>query len=163
MRRVKRITLTVLVTILAALGYPTTGEAQDVPPIISVIDTTGLRQAVRLDPPKPPPPPPVLWTTEAVNGKCVGFQFLLGYYGTGWDPIRMSGIMHRESRCNPAADNPSSSATGLLQILSSHCRWLAQQMGEPCSAARLTDPVYNIRAGAVLWSEQGYSAWSQTL
>lgn len=115
--------------------------------------------AVRIDPPPPPPTPvvPVLWSYDWFGGRCVGFEFLLGHFSPGWDPVRMSRIMYRESRCQPWADNPTSSATGLLQILASHCGWLANRMHEPCN---LTDPVWNIRAGAVLWQEQGYDAWS---
>jgi len=117
-------------------------------------------QAVRLDPPPPVTAPvPDLFNTDSLSGRCVGAEFLLGHFSPGWDPIRMSRIMYRESRCQPAADNSSSTATGLLQILASHCPWLARQMGEPCSAARLTDPAYNVRAGATLWREQGYQAW----
>jgi hypothetical protein len=56
--------------------------------------------------------------------------------------------------------NRSSSATGLLQILASHCPWLAAQMGTTCSRDRLNDPHFNVRAAAVLWREQGYGAWS---
>ena len=123
---------------------------------------TATAPAVRLDPPVVVDigTPPVLFTTDSANGRCVGAEWMLGYFSPGWDVGRMSRIMYRESRCQPGADNANSTATGLLQILSSHCRWLAQQMGEPCSAARLTDPAYNVRAGAVLWREQGYGAWS---
>ena len=116
-------------------------------------------QAVRLNPPPPVQPVPDLFTPDSYNGRCVGAEFLLTHFSPGWDTVRMSRIAYRESRCQPAADNSQSTATGLLQILSSHCPWLARQMGEPCSAARLTDPAYNIRAGAVLWREQGYGAW----
>lgn len=114
--------------------------------------------ADRLDPPVVTAPPvPVLWSEEVVNGHCVGFEFLLAYFSPGWDVRRMSGIMHRESRCQPTVARSDSGSTGLLQILRSHCRWLTERMGEPCN---LTDPVWNIRAGAVLWREQGYGAWS---
>ncbi len=122
-------------------------------------------QAVRLNPPPPPPPPvviPVLFSSDSANGRCVGAEFLLGYFSPGWDVARMSRIMYRESRCDPTAHRTDSGSSGLLQILVSHCRWLQQQMGEPCSLSRLLDPTYNIRAGAVLWREQGYQAWAQT-
>jgi len=67
--------------------------------------------------------------------------------------------MYRESRCDPSADNPNSSASGLLQLLSSlHCGWLSRELG-PCN---LYDPEYNIQAAALLWQRSGYSAWSQT-
>jgi len=116
--------------------------------------------AVRLDPPPPAPVVveiPQLWSTDVVNGHCVGFEFLLGYYSPGWDARRMSGIMYRESRCQPTVARSDSGSTGLLQILRSHCGWLSSRVDGPCN---LTDPVYNIRAGAALWREQGYGAWS---
>jgi hypothetical protein len=50
----------------------------------------------------------------------------------------------------------------LLQILSSHCPWLARQMGTWCTRDRLTDPDFNIRAGAALWRDGGYRHWAQT-
>ena len=123
---------------------------------------TATGKAVRLNPPPPPPPTtlPVLFTSDSYAGRCTGAEFLLGYYSPGWDVARMSRIMYRESRCDPAVARSDSGSTGLLQILASHCPWLARQMGEPCTQARLKDPAYNVRAGAVLWIEQGYGAWS---
>lgn len=112
--------------------------------------------AVRLD----PVVAEVEWSTDSHAGRCVGMEPLLHRYSPGWDVARMSRIMYRESRCQPEVKNRRSSATGLLQILASHCRWLAEQMDEWCSMERLRDPVYNVRAGAVLWSEQGYRAWA---
>ena len=144
-----------LVAALALMVLPSGSALADIDHPIRD-PATGLMVATRLNPP-PKPVVPELFTTESANGACVGALFLLGYFSPGWDPARMSRIMYRESRCDPNADNPNSSATGLLQILSSHCPWLSRQMGEPC---RLTDPTWNIRAGAVLWREQGYSAWS---
>lgn len=121
--------------------------------------------AVRIDPPPAPPstealPGPPAGSSASAGGRCVGWEPLLAEYSPGWSVERMSRIMWRESRCQPAADNRHSSATGLLQILSSHCRWLAARMGEWCSAGRLTDADYNVRAAAALWLEQGYRAWS---
>jgi len=146
----------ILLGAVLALLAPAVAHADTDHPIND--PATGFMVATRLDP--PPPPAPVLFTTDALAGRCVGAEFLLGYFSPGWNVERMSRIMYRESRCSPTADNRSSSATGLLQILSSHCPWLARQMGEPCSASRLTDPAYNIRAAAALWLEQGYSAWA---
>ena len=123
---------------------------------------TATGKAVRMNPPPPPPPTtvPVLFTNQAVNGHCVGAEFLLTQYSPGWNVSRMSGIIYRESRCDWTVARSDSGSTGWLQILASHCPWLARQMGEPCTQARLKDPVYNVRAGAVLWIEQGYGAWS---
>ena len=69
----------------------------------------------------------------------------------------MSRIMYRESRCNPSAYNRSG-ATGLLQVLRSHCGWLAPRIG-PCN---LTNAAYNIRAGAELYKNGGSAHWAQT-
>lgn len=153
----KRVML-VVALVLAHAGH---AHADDVPPIISPLDTTGLRYAVRLNPPPPPVQPvPVLFNSDSANGRCVGAEFLLGHFSPGWSVERMSRIMYRESRCQPTAARSDSGSTGLLQILASHCAWLTRQMGENCSRELLKDPTYNIRAGAVLWREQGYGAWS---
>ena len=85
---------------------------------------------------------------------------MLSAYSPGWDVARMSRIMYRESRCQAGARNGSSSATGLLQILASHCGWLSDQMNTWCTRDRLTDPYFNVRAAAVLWREQGFGAWA---
>jgi len=137
----------------------------DLPP---EIDTTAVATeqatrgtAVQVTETAPPPPaPPAGYSSDAENGRCVGAEDLLRFYSPGWDVIRMSRIAYRESRCQPAARNRSSSATGLLQILASHCPWLARQMGTWCTRDRLTDPTFNVQAAAVLWAEQGYGAWS---
>lgn len=94
------------------------------------------------------------------NGTCTGAIPLLEYLSPGWDSWRMARIMYRESRCDPAAKNSRSSATGLLQILSSHCPWLAAQLDTWCTRSRLQDPHFNVAAAARLWREQGYGAWS---
>ena len=85
---------------------------------------------------------------------------MLSAYSPGWDVVRMSRIMYRESRCQAGARNTSSSATGLLQILASHCGWLSDQMNTWCTRDRLTNPYFNVRAAATLWREQSYGAWS---
>jgi hypothetical protein len=112
--------------------------------------------AVRLDPPAPPaddsPGSPA-----SSNGRCVGYEGLLAKYSPGWNVQTMSRIMYRESRCNPGAYNRSG-ATGLLQILKSHCGWLAPRIG----GCNLTNASYNIKAGAELWRNGGYNHWSQT-
>lgn len=100
-------------------------------------------------------------SSASSNGRCVGWEGLLAAESPGWDVAQMSRIMYRESRCNPGARNRSSSATGLLQVLSSHCPWLAGKLGG-CSRDRLTDPVYNVRAAAALWRNGGSNHWAQT-
>jgi len=110
--------------------------------------------AVRLDPPAPPSSGGGF--SSANNGvECTGALGLLSAYSPGWDVHRMARIMFRESRCQPGAYNRSG-ASGLLQIMKSHCGWLAPQVG-PCN---LFNPTYNVRAGAALFRAQGYGAWS---
>jgi hypothetical protein len=130
------------------------------PSAVEQLPTATRGTAVQVEPTLPAPVEVVEFSSASSNGRCVGAEGLLARYSPGWDVARMSRIMYRESRCRPGADNPRSTATGLLQILASHCRWLASTMGEPCSARRLTEPEYNVRAGAALWAEQGYGAWA---
>jgi hypothetical protein len=72
----------------------------------------------------------------------------------------MAAILHRESRCIPTAKNPRSSATGLAQILTSNCPYISRKLNEPCNRERLMDPVFNIRAAAVLYEYDGYGPWA---
>lgn len=153
--------MTVLLAVLLTLAP----GPYEPPPLVELsAAATASQPAERLDPPAPPPtealPPQGSGSSASAGGRCVGWEPLLERYNPGWSVERMSRIMYRESRCQPGADNPRSTATGLLQILSSHCRWLAGQMGETCSAGRLATADYNVRAAAVLWTEQGYGAWS---
>lgn len=96
-------------------------------------------------------------SSASTGNRCTGYEDMLAAYSPGWDVVRMSQIMYRESRCNPGAYNPSG-ATGLLQILKSHCAWLAPRVG-PCN---LTNPSYNIRAAAELFRNGGYQHWALT-
>ena len=115
---------------------------------------------MQLEPTLPPPPPPVQedigFTTASSNGRCVGAEGLLATLSPGWNVTRMSGIMYRESRCLPGASN--SCCSGLLQIHKMHIPNLKH-----CgvySRSDLYDPVKNICAGAWVWDNAGYSAWS---
>jgi len=115
--------------------------------------------AVRLDPPTTPEPPttppPPSWSTESRNGHCVGFEGLLAQYSPGWSVSRMSGIMYRESRCQPDASN--SCCSGLLQI---HRMHIPIEECNVWSRSDLYNPVKNICAAAWLWRVQGYGGWS---
>jgi len=161
--------LIALATALSMPGHmplpPTQAEiaqAAEIAAGIAVASDTAVRtgnsvQVVDTQPPPPPVQETIGFTTDSYNGRCVGAEGLLALYSPGWDVVRMSRIMHRESRCLPWADNPNSSASGLLQILSSlHCRWLNTEVG-PCN---LFDADYNIRAAAALWLKSGYGAWA---
>lgn len=134
----------------------------DLPPEIVTTATADI-PATRVSPPEEAVPavtPGAPEFDDQANGSaCTGLRPLLAFYSPGWDVNRMSAIAYRESRCQPRVSN-SSGATGLLQILRSHCPWLARQMDTWCTQDRLRDPEFNVRAAAVLWREQGYGAWS---
>ena len=115
----------------------------------------GLRVATRLNPPKPSPMP-VLWTTEAVNGRCVGLVAALEYWNPGWDVTRMSGIAYRESRCDPNASN--SCCSGMFQI---HRIWIDDAaMCGVRTRDDLYDPWKNVCTAAIIYRTQGMGAWS---
>jgi hypothetical protein len=94
------------------------------------------------------------YSSASSNGRCVGYEGLLAQYSPGWDVGRMSGIMYRESRCNPGVSN--SCCHGLLQMHEMHVGWLDAVN----SASDYYDPATNIRAAAQLWRSSGYGAWS---
>jgi hypothetical protein len=154
-----------MTAVLTALLLAVMPASLDLPPEIDVAAVASA-VAVRLDPPPPtvedvaPDSVPSPGSSASAGGRCVGWEPLLDRLSPGWSTERMSRIMYRESRCQPTVRNRSSSATGLLQLLASHCPWLARQMGTWCTRDRLTDPTFNVAAAAVLWAEQGYSAWS---
>ena len=70
----------------------------------------------------------------------------------GW----MRGIIHRESRNNPAAQNPSSGAAGCAQLLRLHAHHF-DAVG--CSWAQRYDAHCNMRAAYHLYREAGTSPW----
>jgi len=145
-----------MIATLAALALVVAPTWLDLPPEI-VEPATATQEAERLDPPAPPTSVAVETSGSSASsgGRCVGWEGLLSSYSPGWSVERMSRIMYRESRCLPAARNPSG-ASGLLQVMRSHCGWLAGAVG-PCD---LFDAEYNVRAAAALWRRQGYGAWS---
>ena len=159
--------MTAFLMLLGALTYqpapPTAAEIAEAASMLATATAGATRtgNTVQLAETLPPPPEtvpgPPPFSDASSNGYCVGAEPLLAYYSPGWNVRRMSGIMYRESRCDPSADNPNSSASGLLQLLSSlHCGWLSSALG-PCN---LFNATYNIRAGALLWQKSGYGAWS---
>ena len=105
-------------------------------------------------PPAPAAPEPAAYSSASSNGRCVGYEGLLAQYSPGWDVGRMSGIMYRESRCNPGVSN--SCCHGLLQMHEMHVGWL----DAVDSTSDYYDPAKNIAAAAQLWRSSGYGAWS---
>lgn len=67
----------------------------------------------------------------------------------------LSGFMFRESRCNPSAKNPSSSASGLLQIVKG--TWLSSCKDLPYEPF---DPALNLQCAFRLWKASGWSPWA---
>lgn len=104
--------------------------------------------------PAAPAPQTSGYSSASSNGRCVGYEGLLAQYSPGWDVARMSGIMYRESRCQPNAAN--SCCHGLLQMHEMHVGWL----DAVDSQSDYYNPVLNIRAAAQLWRSSGYGAWS---
>lgn len=76
-----------------------------------------------------------------------------GFTPEQWkEPI--SRIMFRESHCDPGADNPSSTARGLMQEL----RMWADDCGGVYTD--LYDPTFNIDCAFHIWQVSGWGAWS---
>lgn len=149
-----------IAALLAAAALAIAPVGLDLPPEIDVAATADA-PAERAEVPttiEVAEPEPA-GSSASSNGRCIGWEPLLEQYSPGWSTLRMSQVMYRESRCRPEVRNRSG-ATGLLQILSSHCSWIAEQLDTWCTRARLNDPTFNVRAAAALWAEQGYSAWS---
>lgn len=70
---------------------------------------------------------------------------------------RMSTIIHRESRNNPAAKNTRSSASGCTQLLKIHAPRFTR-LGYSWERDRF-DAVANLRVAHSLWVEAGWSPW----
>lgn len=64
-------------------------------------------------------------------------------------------IIRHESRGDPDADNPRSSATGLFQILAGH--W-GDHYG--VTETQLRDPYLNVFLARDIWEQSGWLAWT---
>lgn len=69
-------------------------------------------------------------------------------------------IVWRESRNNPAAANPRSSARGCAQLLQSYHAHRYYKVG--CTPAQWANPDCNIKAAWTLYQEAGTSPWALT-
>lgn len=150
--------------LLAAALLVTPATLVEPPPFAEIsTPATAEAPAVRIDPPATLAPVvgPPEFDGSSWAGRCIGAEVLLAYYSPGWDVVRMSRIMYRESRCQPGVRS-GAGATGLLQMMPLHCRWLPADLGEPCSVERLRDPIYNVRAAAALFDRDGYRPWRLT-
>ena len=104
-----------------------------------------------------------------MTGRCRQYEPLLRQYAPkgGWDVERMSRIMYRESRCQPAVVNVTGRDTGLLQAHPITWSWVAYKFGIARSSVQawLKVPANNVRAGAAMcrfWRAAGrgcYWAW----
>lgn len=74
------------------------------------------------------------------------------------DKARAKRIVHRESRNNPTAANPRSSARGCMQLLMSLHSHRYTAVG--CSPAQWSNPDCNIKAAAHLYRQAGWSPWN---
>lgn len=64
----------------------------------------------------------------------------------GIDPLLVMAVIREESSFNPRAVS-SRGAVGLMQIMPATGAWIAAQLGEDFSPAKLFDPAANIRYG----------------
>lgn len=95
----------------------------------------------------------------AAEGKpCAEFAGDVAWRGL---PDHFLEVIWRESNCQPEAVNRGSGALGLTQIMPF---WLADlcPMGVACTPADLLTVEANLDAAAVVYAEQGSSAWGQT-
>jgi hypothetical protein len=84
---------------------------------------------------------------------CPGHAALFDLVGL---PDHFHYVADRESNCDPSAVNPSSGATGLLQIM--------PMWADDCGTTRhgLLDAFTNARCAVLILAVQGPGAWSQT-
>lgn len=74
------------------------------------------------------------------------------------DKARAKRIVHRESRNNPSAANPRSSARGCMQLLMSLHSHRYVAVG--CTPSQWSNPDCNIKAAAHLYRQAGWSPWN---
>lgn len=101
--------------------------------------------------PVPPPPTTTIAPATAVRGRCTQYEPLLTELAPkgGWDVVKMSKYMWRESRCLPAVRSRTRD-TGLLQINDVNLSHLRTVTGQWVDRYTLTDPAQNIAAAARL-------------
>lgn len=76
------------------------------------------------------------------------------------DHNRARKIIHRESRNNPSAANPRSSARGCFQLM--HSVHAHRYTAVGCSPSQWSDPVCNVKAADHLYRAAGWSPWRAT-
>lgn len=136
-------------------------------------DTTPAATGAPLRPPRPHTETDRRAALEVVRA----FWAWIGYEpddpsGCAWAPlIRRTfpdwpdavGVAWRESRCQPDAQNPSSSAAGLFQILRGTWAGVGQapyRAPMPCAWADRYAPLCNVAAARNLADAAGFSPWA---
>jgi peptidoglycan hydrolase-like protein with peptidoglycan-binding domain len=106
--------------------------------------------------PVPAPAPGSYVHPNAKVERWHGAALAAGWPESEWQ--RLSCIIQRESGGDPAARNPTSSASGLLQIMwSAHSRWIGG------SQSQLFDASTNLRLGRQIFLRaSGWGPWSST-
>lgn len=117
-----------------------------------------------------PPPPPATRARSstnpqqpapAVNAGVEQWRPLVAAYFPADQVDRALCIMWHESRGDPTADNPTSSAAGLFQFLRSTWDWVADELGGPAyDTGAPYDPETNTRYAAWLQATGGWTHWS---
>lgn len=104
-------------------------------------------------------------TSVDAAGRCRQYEHLLVQYAPkgGWNVAKMSGYMHRESRCTPSVVSTTDDH-GLLQVNRVNFKYLAAKFNVPVSQMPtwLKVPVNNVRAAAQLcrfWRNAGRSCY----
>lgn len=86
-----------------------------------------------------------------ITGRCTQWEPTLTELAPpqGWDVVRMSKIMWRESRCWPGVRSRTSDS-GLLQVNQVNHAYLTTTLGTTIDRYTLLDPTLNIKAAAAL-------------
>lgn len=105
-------------------------------------------------PPPAPTPPIVVSGVEQWRG-------MVAAYFPEWAVGDALSVMSCESRGNPNAKNPTSSAAGLFQFIRSTWDWVAPNVGAGSyDSGAVYDPASNVAAAHWLWSSTGgWSHW----
>jgi hypothetical protein len=106
----------------------------------SVLCITPYEYAELTNPPTPLPLEEPILAFKGVEQ----WRHIVEYFWPDWAIERMIRIMHCESRGDPSAKNPRSSATGLFQIMGS---WQKKWPGD------YTDPWTNAAVAYQIWLE----------
>lgn len=138
-------------TLVTGPSLHPSSTVQGVDGLAGPLDRFELAFADGYRPPPPPPPPvhrprasrgtPRSTIHRSAIGDCSGWAHLVSRYP--WTVGTACAVLACESGGNPNARNPSSSATGLFQIL-----------GGP------VDPAANVARAYAMWHARGWQPWN---